>query len=184
LAPSRLIWTHKPGVKRLEVKSLHLLVHAMGDFPRRLYHSTPGWVKDGALFHIRLRAALSQGSMIEPTPGFALLSAVRRYHDLGHWWCSLVLLMPDHMHAIIAFPSQPGMTVTVRNWKRGAHRFQSVQWQEGFFDHRLRNDDEVSGKWHYIRRNPVVRGLCAREDGWRCWWSSVMPNPLLEGGAA
>ncbi len=27
------------------------------DYPRRLHHQTPGWVKNGSLFHVRLRAA-------------------------------------------------------------------------------------------------------------------------------
>jgi putative transposase len=76
------------------------------------------------------------------------------------------------------------MTSTMRNWKRGTARFQGVEWQEGFFDHRLRTDEEANEKWHYIRRNPVVKNLCATEGDWPWWWSAMVPNPLLGGGAA
>jgi putative transposase len=156
----------------------------MRAYPGRLYHETPGWVRDGALFHIRLRATTTQSSLIEPALGRDLLTAVRRYHDLGHWWCELFLLMPDHAHAILAFSCVPGMTITLRNWKRGTKRFQRVDWQEGFFDHRLRDEKETTETWHYIRRNPVIKKLCAGEDAWPWWWSSVVPNTAFEGGAA
>jgi REP element-mobilizing transposase RayT len=156
----------------------------METYPGRLYHRTPGWVRDGVRFHVRLRAESKQSSLITPNLGSELLTAARRYHELRHWWCDLFLLMPDHVHAILAFPRDPGMTITIRNWKRGTKRFQHVQWEEGFFDHRLRTDSDVTGKWHYIRRNPLAKNLCGNEDDWKWWWSAVTTNPLLEGGAA
>src|SRR5688572_2222292 len=97
----------------------------MGEFPGRLYHNTPGWVRPGALFHIRLRAEATQSlALIDRVLAPDILADVRRYHELGRWWCELFLLMPDHAHAILAFPSEPGFTVTLRNWKRGTSRFQ------------------------------------------------------------
>jgi hypothetical protein len=47
---------------------------------------------------------------------------------------------------------------------------QSVVWQEGYFDHRLRDDErgeEHSAKMNYIRENPVAAGLCANAEDWR-----------------
>ena len=87
--------------------------------------------------------------------------------------------MPDHIHAILAFPREPGMSVVMKNWKRGTTRFQHVLWQEGYFDHRLRRDGEAREKWSYIRRNPIVKNLCASEDAWPWWWS-----PNLEHASA
>lgn len=83
--------------------------------------------------------------LLEKKPELAsrLLDAARRYHELGRWWCELLLLMPDHLHAIAAFPSEPGMSEVLRNWKRGTARFQHVQWQDGYFDHRLRTEKEA-----------------------------------------
>ena len=26
--------------------------------------------------------------------------------------------MPDHLHAIMAFPREPGMATTIKNWKK------------------------------------------------------------------
>ena len=48
----------------------------------------------------------------------AVLTAVKFNHERSLWYCQLCLLMPDHLHAIIAFPREPGMETTVKNWKR------------------------------------------------------------------
>ena len=82
----------------------------------------------------------------------------------------MFLLMPDHAHALLAFPREPGMSVVLRNWKRGAARLQGVRWQENYFDHRIRSKAEAQEKWLYIRRNPVVKGLCSKEEDWPHWW--------------
>ena len=44
-----------------------------------------------------------------------------------------------------------------------------IEWQEGFFDHRLRDDErgeQLQAKVNYIRQNPVVAGLCASIEEW------------------
>ena len=41
--------------------------------------------------------------------------------------------------------------------------------QEGYFDHRLRDDErgeQLSAKMNYIRHNPVAAGLCLKADDW------------------
>jgi REP element-mobilizing transposase RayT len=129
-------------------------------------------VKDGALFHIRIRvASTQQTNLFEADLASALLKSAADYHASGQWWCEIFLLMPDHLHALLTFPRESGMSVVVRNWKRGAARIQGVHWQDNFFDHRIRSKAEAQEKWHYIRRNPVAKGLCAREEYWPYWWA-------------
>ncbi len=67
------------------------------------------------------------------------------------------------------------MSVVIRNWKRAAARLQGVRWQENYFDHRIRTQAEAQEKWWYIRRNPVVKGLCQKEADWPHWWSANLP---------
>ena len=141
------------------------------NYPGKLHHNTPGWVDDGALFHIRLRAAEGQASLVDSPLGDALIGAARHYDLTGKWSCSLILLMPDHAHAMIAVPQNPGMSETVRHWKRVTKRMFGTQWQEGFFDHRLRSEDESGATWDYIHRNPYVRGICGPNEEWPWCWS-------------
>jgi REP element-mobilizing transposase RayT len=110
-------------------------------------------------------------SLTDEELGPELLAAVRRYHEIGRWWCRLVVLMPDHLHALVSFPGQGGMAATVRDWKRGTARFQGVRWQSNFFDHRLRAEREADEAWVYFGENPVVKGLVSRAEDWRWRWS-------------
>jgi len=174
----------------------------MQAYPQRLYHNTPGWVKDGALFHIRIRTASDPAlALTEPNLATGLLAKAARHHELGMWWCELFLLMPDHLHALLVFPREPGMSETIRGWKRLMARSFGIRWQENYFDHRIRNDEEAAEKWKYILLNPIVKNLCAIEDDWPWWWSCldvsylkwrpaasallverVAPNPLVWPG--
>ncbi len=119
----------------------------MKRYPQRLHHDIPGWVKDGAIFHVRLRVAATQGVVLTDAALAAkLLDAAERYHLAGRWWCDLFLLMPDHLHALLAFPREPGMSAVIRSWKRAAARLQGVCWQENYFDHRIRTKAEGQEK--------------------------------------
>ena len=77
-----------------------------------------------------------------------------------------MLLMPDHLHGIIAFPREPGMKITVNDWKKYLARNHGVDWQRDFFDHRLRNHHELDEKTSYVLMNPVRWGLCERREDW------------------
>jgi hypothetical protein len=41
-----------------------------------------------------------------------------------------------------------------------------VWWQANYFDHRLRNAEQIEEKLHYILHNPVAKGLCASPEAW------------------
>jgi REP-associated tyrosine transposase len=58
--------------------------------------------------------------------------------------------MPDHLHAVIAFPREAGMQRTVKNWKKFVAGKHGVDWQRDFFDHRLRNRRELEEKTRAI----------------------------------
>ncbi|MBD5779827.1 transposase [Pelagicoccus sp. NFK12] len=95
-----------------------------------------------------------------------LLETVQFYHRRHTWHCRLFLLMPDHLHALIAFPSRDSMTKTIANWKRYTARTLSIDWQTNFFDHRIRNDENWELKAQYIRENPVRAGLVKHSQDW------------------
>lgn len=156
------------------------------EYPHRLHHEVPPWVEDGALFHIRIRISMEQPATLLTTPQLAphLLQAVQSYHETDRWQCRLVLLMPDHLHALLHFAPDKPMAQTIRDWKRGTARFQRVKWQENFFDHRIRDEKQGDEKWWYIRRNPVVKNLCRTECDWPWWWSPYEVAPLAQDTAS
>ncbi len=77
-----------------------------------------------------------------------------------------MLLMPDHLHAVISFPDNSNLRSTVKEWKKYLARTESIGWQRDFFDHRLRDQQEELEKISYILMNPIRRELCERAEDW------------------
>lgn len=86
------------------------------------------------------------------------------------WWPLLILFMPDHVHALIAFPMGQDMPKIIREWKRYTAKTFGIRWQRDFFDHRIRNEESLDEKWHYIVENPVRAGLVNLPDDWPYVW--------------
>jgi REP-associated tyrosine transposase len=90
-----------------------------------------------------------------------------KMHDArGAWHLELLLLMPDHLHALIAIDGEASLSSIVASFKRATSRLAKVRWQRNFFDHRLRHDESFDEKETYIRQNPVRTGLINNEDDW------------------
>jgi putative transposase len=134
---------------------------------KKLPHAIPQWVPDGSWFFITINCVpRGQNQFCRADPGEAVLAALAHNHDQLVWHCRLAVLMPDHLHSILAFPPAPGLKTTVTNWKKFVARQHGVEWQRDFFDHRLRNDQELQEKTSYILMNPVRKGLCERAEDW------------------
>jgi len=140
-------------------------------FPSKLHHDVPHWVESGALFHIRIAVNREKEQRpITSTPlAQALLDSARLYESRQRCYIPLFLLMPDHIHALLSFARDQAMSRVIGDWKHFHARNHAVKWQEGYFDHRLRDDEsgeQLSAKVSYIRQNPVVAGLCAKAEDW------------------
>ena len=134
---------------------------------KKLPHSIPQWVPEGSWLFITSNCVpAGKNQLCRVDTGDAVLAAMKFNHERFVWHCRLCLLMPDHLHAIIAFPRDPGMAMTVKNWKKFVAGKHGVEWQRDFFDHRLRDHHELEEKTSYILMNPVRKGLCERVDDW------------------
>ena len=143
------------------------LIDGMSKYPNRLHHDVPGWIKNDAIYHIRIRTDQKfPRSLTDPTLAPVLLKSVASYHERERWHCFLFLLMPDHIHAVLSFPVQQKMGNIVGAWKAFHAKQSGILWQSNFFDHRIRSGGEFDAKVAYIRHSPVVKGLCENEEGW------------------
>ncbi|MEZ5415241.1 MAG: hypothetical protein R3F03_13135 [Opitutaceae bacterium] len=138
---------------------------------RRLRHEVPAWVEEGARYFITVCCAQRGINQLCQDDVFAVWSgAIGHYVNAGRWWVDVALAMPDHWHALIAFPRFERMAAVVGDWKHYVARQAGVKWQEGFFDHRLRTNESGDEKWAYIAENPVRGGLCAKAEDWPWVW--------------
>jgi len=106
-----------------------------------------------------------------------MTSAWHHYAIAGRAWTRLFLAMPDHLHALISFHDDESMTSVIRDWKRFISKQTSVQWQPGFFDHRLRDSAALDEKAAYIRMNPARAGLVRDPSDWPFVWTPDQVQP-------
>ena len=143
-------------------------------FPSKLHHTVPDWVEPGAIFHVRmaLDRTKQQATLITSPIAASLMESAKFYDAKHRWYITVFLLMPDHVHALLSFKRDKPMSRVIGDWKHfHAHKY-GVIWQEGYFDHRLRDDErgeQLAAKINYIRQNPVAAGLCAKAEDWP-WW--------------
>ena len=96
----------------------------------------------------------------------AIFESVQFYESMGKWSVRIMLLMPDHLHALVDFPFWGDIGYTVRQWKRFLSNRLRITFQRNFFDHRLRKDESHDEKWKYIKMNPVRAGLINDIETW------------------
>ena len=140
---------------------------SLPELPKRkwLGHAVPPWVDYGIFFitiNCRERGATP---LLAPDVTNCIRDAALHYHG-SRWWIHIWLVMPDHIHGLLSFPNQESMVKVVADWKRFVSRKTGIEWQKGFFDHRLRRDESFEEKAHYIRMNPLRAGLVSHHDEW------------------
>jgi putative transposase len=155
------------GGKGLEVQR-ELFGGQMTNLAGHLYHATPLGIASGACFHIRIRTKRTENprSLTNPDLARPLMDGIRHYHEIQRWFAHIAVLMPDHIHAVLSFPSDLEMSKVIGKWKAFHHRMLKIEWQENYFDHRIRSEMEYEMKSTYIRMNPVRAELCADPDQW------------------
>jgi len=135
---------------------------------KKLPHAIPQWVAEDSFYFITINCLPpGQNQLCLAGMGDGVLAAMAHNHEHLRWHCRLCLLMPDHLHAIIAFPREPGMKTLVTNWKKFVAVKLGVEWQRDFFDHRLRDHHQLHEKIEYVLMNPVRKGLCERVEDWK-----------------
>ncbi len=138
----------------------------------KLPHDVPPWVGDQAIYFLTLCAQpRGVNQLCHPQIAQRILESIVYRHEQHQWWVHFCLLMPDHVHLLAGFPTDPGLTKVVTDWKRYVARQHGIAWQRDFFEHRIRQDESFGQKADYIRMNPVRAGLTADPDEWPYVWS-------------
>ena len=139
------------------------------ELPQRkpLPHQAPAWVEAGSIYFITI-CTLPRGvdQLCTEQASQNLFDSISLNGGRNIWWPHLVLFMPDHLHGLFSFHSDPGMKKAIKDWKQFVSRNLNINWQRDFFDHRLRTAESNEEKADYIRQNPVRAGLVKHADEW------------------
>ncbi len=130
-------------------------------------HAIPPWVKAGEIYFITICAQnrLSKPLLKHEIARKLIQSAVH-LHKVGKWYLRLCLVMPDHVHMLVSFPVRNSIHTQISAWKSYTAKKFAVKWQDRFFEHRIRSDESLDEKAHYITMNPVRAGLIAETETW------------------
>jgi putative transposase len=140
-------------------------------YRQKLDLQTPEWVRDDATFFITICATpRGKNHLCHDIVGRAILDSVIHYHERLKWFCHIAVRMPDHIHLMLSFPDVPTFANIIGDWKRWSAIRHKIGWQENFFDHRIRNEDNDKWKGDYIFNNPVRAGLADRPEDWPYFW--------------
>ena len=141
---------------------------------KKLSHETPFWVTGAfpeCFFITVCCRPRGMNQLAVSSTWNGIRETVETRNDRGIWQCRLLLAMPDHLHALILFEGEKRMLDVMKDWKRWTARTLKIDWQDGFFDHRLRNQNSAMQKRDYILQNPVRAELATIPDDWLFWAS-------------
>ncbi len=105
--------------------------------------------------------------VLDNAPAFHAIATFARASTT--WQTVAAVVMPDHMHALIAPKNREAPVVQYSaGLKRHVRRVVQApwKWQEGVFDRLLRREESAAEKWLYMRENPVRAGLVERWEAW------------------
>ena len=140
-------------------------------------HARPEWVDEGDPLFLTFACATRGADQLANRETWeALMAANQILSELGKWQPLVILVMPDHVHAMARVPRAHSAAKVVGALKRSITRVSGVDWQRGFFDHRPRTDDARQACKDYILMNPVRKGICATPDEWPYIWIKSAGN--------
>jgi putative transposase len=113
-----------------------------------------------------------------------IIDTLRFEQERLHCWIYTYCLMPDHLHFLIN-PAQEGVSVldfthqfkgktTNFSWEIG---WIGRLWQPRFYDHIVREEEDLLAIAEYILENPVRKGLVSSAEDWR-WSGNMFPLPV------
>jgi REP element-mobilizing transposase RayT len=101
-----------------------------------------------------------------------ILNAWRVLHKSNdfEFYCGTV--MPDHVHCIFKLGARlelARLSAKFKSLTRKAVKEVGLQWQENYFDHRIRPDVSIEQFARYVFLNPYRKGLISFDEEWSGW---------------
>ncbi len=133
------------------------------------------YYSDGQVYFISVVTARRRPILLDHPSAF--LDAWKHMRTVIEFRMQAYVLMPNHFHAIID-PQHASLAEIIRRlkltytWRKSAtERLETNRlWQPRFWDHIIRDDDDLHHHLDYIHYNPVKHGFASKAIDWE--WSS------------
>jgi putative transposase len=108
-----------------------------------------------------------------------LAGELRKLHETGTVFSYAWVVMPDHLHWIFQLEESGKLSEVVRLLKgRSArklnhlHREKGTVWQAGFYEHVVRQSEDLRQMANYVLHNPIRAGLVEDLGKYPSWDAS------------
>ena len=131
------------------------------------------WSETFGCYAIAKCLARREPILAEPGPAGIILSSLKYLREIGEVRLLAFCVMPDHYHALIFLTGHKSLSGVMSSLNKfTAKRLNGLLsrrgefWQEGFYDHRCRDEDDIEDRMTYIEHNPVRAGLVGLPENW------------------
>ena len=145
--------------------------------PPHSRHLRKGRVSErGRAYHLRASLADNRPLFSDVQLGRELVHAMRTLHERGDVESLAFVVMPTHLHWLILLTGERGLDQVMQSVKGGAARRINQRlgrtgalWQDGYFDHALRGDEDLRAVARYIVANPLRARLVKHLGDYPLW---------------
>jgi putative transposase len=131
------------------------------------------WSETLACYAVTKCVARREPLLAEPAPAQLVLSSLRYLRTSGQIRLLAFCIMPDHYHMVLFLTGHKSLSdvmgslgkYTARRLNQLLHR-RGEFWEEGFYDHRCRDESDIEDRMIYIEHNPVRAGLAVQAEDW------------------
>lgn len=131
----------------------------------------------GGTYFFTLVSGRRRPILTEPQSRLALRSAIEEIRESLPFSISAWVLLPDHLHCIWTLPDGDsdyskrwGKIKTCYSRRMGAlginNRHESGLWQRRFWEHRIRDQNDLNNHINYIHINPLKHGIVTAVKDW------------------
>jgi REP element-mobilizing transposase RayT len=128
---------------------------------------------DHAYFITKCLFAPTTDTLVIPACAGIVITSLIWARDAGWWRILGFVIMPDHYHLILVLGEVKTLSDAIAGVSKYTARHinehmgrRGTLWEEGFYDHMLRDREDFDRVLTYTHWNPVERGLVDVPEAW------------------
>ena len=129
----------------------------------------------GRAYHVTTVVADRRAVFQDFWLGRIVVREMMRLQDEGAVESLAFVIMPDHLHWLIVLQNEWGLSEVMQRLKGRSARLLarstgvSPFWQRAYYDHAVRQEEDLHAIARYIVANPLRRGLVQQIGGYPLW---------------
>ena len=122
------------------------------------------------IYHITTTIANRQPLFNEFYLARKIINTIKQSDALNHTTTLAFVVMPDHVHWLMQLKDKGTLQQVIRSMKSQTAKVVGHPiWQAGYYDHAIRNDEDIVNIARYIIANPIRAGLVKKASDYPYW---------------